>query len=263
MRHIDSHETGSFCWIELATPDQNAAKNFYQPLFGWDAAEFPMGPEGVYVIFKLDGGRDVAGCYAINDEMKSRGVPPHWMPYVQVASADETVDKAKESGGNIVAGPFDVFNMGRMAVMHDPTGAVISVWQPMSHKGTLITGVPGTHCWADLSTPDVDRAKDFYEKVFGWKIEPGEHDTSGYLHISNSTQMIGGVQPASMRAPNVPPHWMIYFLVEDCDATAAKAKELGATFHLEPITMENVGRMAVLADPQGAVSALFQPMRRG
>jgi len=91
-----------------------------------------------------------------------------------------------------MAGPFDVYTMGRMAVIQDPTGAVISVWQPMSHKGTTITGVPGTHCWADLSTTDVDKAKDFYQKLFGWEIAPGEHDTSGYLHIKNGKDFIGG-----------------------------------------------------------------------
>jgi predicted enzyme related to lactoylglutathione lyase len=262
MPNIENHANGSFCWIELATSDQSASKQFYGPLFGWESAEFPMGPEGVYVIFRIEG-RDVAGCYAIDANMQSHGVPPHWMPYVQVANADETVAKATSNGGSVIAGPMDVFNMGRMAVLQDPTGAHFSIWQPMSHKGTLITGVPGTHCWADLSTSDADRAQDFYQKVFGWEIAAGEHDSSGYLHIKNGQDFIGGIPPAKYRNPNAPPHWMLYFLVASCDASAAKAKELGAKFHMEPSTMENVGRMAVFADPQGAVSALFEPMRRG
>jgi hypothetical protein len=94
-------------------------------------------------------------------------------------------------------------------------------------------------------------------------VAPGEHDTSGYLHIKNGDKFIGGIPPAAHRNPNAPPHWLLYFFVEDCDASAAKAKELGAKLHMEPMTMEGVGRMAIVADPQGAVFALFQPMRKG
>jgi predicted enzyme related to lactoylglutathione lyase len=118
-------------------------------------------------------------------------------------------------------------------------------------------------CWADLSTPDQETAAAFYRKLFGWEIMAGEHDTSGYLHVKNGEQFIGGIPPAAHRNPNAPPHWMIYFQVEDCDASTAKAKELGANVFMGPMTMEGVGRMAIMADPQTATFALFQPMRRG
>jgi predicted enzyme related to lactoylglutathione lyase len=262
MAHIEQNPPGSFTWIELASPDQSASKQFYHPLFGWDTAEFPMGPEAIYAIFRLDG-RDVGGCYAIDAQMKAQGVPPHWMIYIAVASADEAAAKAADAGGKVVVAPFDVNDFGRMAVLQDPTGAMFSIWQEKLNKGIGIAGVPGSLCWADLSTPDQETAAAFYRKLFGWEVSAGEHDTSGYLHIKNGEQFIGGIPPSAHRNPNAPPHWMLYFLVDDCDASAAKSKELGANIYMGPMTMEGVGRMAIVADPQGAVFALFQPMRKG
>lgn len=262
MPNIDKNPPGSFTWIELASPDQKASKQFYQSLFGWDVAEFPMGPDAYYAMFRLDG-RDTGGCYALNAQMKEQGVPPHWMIYMAAASADETAAKAAEAGGKVVAAPFDVFDFGRMAVLQDPTGAMFSIWQEKLNKGIGIAGVPGTLCWADLSTPDQEAAAAFYRTLFGWEVSAGEHDTSGYLHIKNGEQFIGGIPPAAHRNPNAPPHWMLYFLADDCDAAADKAKDLGAKLYMGPMTMEGVGRMAVVGDPQGAVFALFQPMRKG
>lgn len=131
--------------------------------------------------------------------------------------------------------------------------------QAKKSQGIGITGVDGALCWADLSSPDPESARKFYTDLFGWKISPGEKDTSGYLHIQNGEDFIGGIQASAMRNPNAPPHWLPYFLVADVDASAAEAKEQGAAIHLAPMTVENVGRMAVLADPQGASFAIFQP----
>jgi predicted enzyme related to lactoylglutathione lyase len=256
MAHIDHHAPGSFCWIELGTTNQNAAKQFYQPLFGWTSNDFPMGPGEFYTMFQIDG-RDAAAAYTLNAEMRGRGVPPHWMPYIAVTSADEIAAKASQGGGTVIAEPFDVVDFGRMAVIQDPTGAVFSVWQPKTHKGTRITAVPGTICWADLSTPDPARAGEFYKGLFDWELMTGKDD---YLHIKNGEAFIGGIPPAAHRDPNVPPHWMTYFTVEDCDASTARAKASGANVYVGPMTIEKVGRMAVVADPQGAVFAFFQPL---
>jgi predicted enzyme related to lactoylglutathione lyase len=257
MPHIDKHADGSFCWIELGTSDQNAAKSFYHALFGWTANDFPMGPSEFYTMFQLEG-RDAAACYALRPGQRDEGVPPHWMLYVASENTDATAEKAAAAGGKVLAPAFDVFDFGRMAVLQDPTDAVFSVWQAKKHIGTGIAGVEGTLCWADLSTPDPEKAIPFYADVFGWKAEPGQADDSGYLHIKNGEAFIGGIPPAAHRHPNVPSHWLPYFLVSDCDATAAKAKELGAAFRLPPMSMEKVGRFAVLADPQGATFAIFQ-----
>src|SRR5438067_1881407 len=127
MPNIEKHEPGSFCWIELATTDQNAAKAFYTELFGWAASDFPMGPGEFYTMFELDG-RDAAATYTMKEQMRSQGIPPHWMIYIAVDSADATAGKVTAARGKVIAPPFDVFDIGRMAVLQDPTGAVFSAW---------------------------------------------------------------------------------------------------------------------------------------
>ena len=261
MQIIDKHPPGSFCWIELATTDQNAAKNFYGTLFGWTASDMPMGPDDVYTMFQLQG-RSAAAAYTLRAEQRSMGVPPHWMLYIAVDSADDAASRTAELGGKVLAPAFDVFDVGRMAVLQDPTGAAFSVWQAKTHPGTEIAGIEGTLCWADLSTPDPARAGKFYSELFRWKLEAAEHDSSGYLHIRNGDRFIGGIPPIQHRDSQIPPHWLLYIAVSDCDESAAKAKQLGATTLMSPMTMENVGRWSILADPQGAVFAIFQVIQQ-
>ena len=263
MANIDHYKPGSFCWVELATTDQTAAKKFYGSLFGWSANDMPMGPEGVYTIFQL-GGRDAAAGYTLRADQLSRGVPPHWVLYITAANTDESAGRVTKAGGTILMPPFDVFDVGRMAVAKDPAGAAFCIWQAKRDRANAIGGVDGTLCWADLNTPDPARAGKFYADVFGWQMTEDTDDDppSGYLHIKNGEDFIGGIPPVRPNNPRTPPHWMAYFQVSNCDATAAKAKQMGAKFYLEPMTMENVGRFAVVADPQGAGFAIFQAMPR-
>ncbi len=258
MPHIEKHAPGAFCWIELATTDQNAAKSFYGALFGWSVHDNPMRPNDFYSMFKLEG-RETGAAYTLRPDQRSQGVPPHWMIYVAVESADATADRAAQLGGKVLARAFDVYDVGRMAVLQDPTGATFSVWQAKKHAGTGITGVDGTLCWADLSTPDRERAGQFYTSLFNWKIlKDDEEPAHQYWHLKSGEEFIGGIPPATHRDPSTPPHWLAYFVVSDCDAAVAKAKQLGGKTHLAPMTLEDVGRFAVLADPQGAVFAVFQ-----
>ncbi|MBV9762676.1 MAG: VOC family protein [Acidobacteriaceae bacterium] len=260
MPTIDHYAPGAFCWFELAATDPAAAKHFYMSLFGWAVNDFPMGPNGSYSMFDLEG-QSIAAAYTMVPEQREKGVPSHWMLYVSTPSADKTAARAAELGAKIVLAPFDVYSFGRMAVFSDPTRAHFSIWEPQQHIGAGLAAVDGTVCWADLNTPDIETAVKFYSALFGWEISGGD-DPSGYLHIKNNGQPIGGVTPAAMRNPQAPPHWMLYFLVSDCDASAARALQLGATFLLPPLTVEHVGRMAIVKDPQGAVFALFQPEKR-
>jgi predicted enzyme related to lactoylglutathione lyase len=265
MTNIDKQPAGSFCWIELHTSDQNAAKSFYSSLFGWEAHDSPMGPNDFYTEFKLQGREAAAGC-SLRAEERAQGVPPHWMIYIAVESADAAVAKARQLGGKVL-GPdaFDVMDFGRMAILQDPTGAVFCVWQSKQTSGIKIAHVHGTLCWADLSTPDAKRATDFYSGLFGWQIEnqrtDGTKDPSGYMHIKNGEHFIGGIPPAAFRPPGVPPHWMAYFQVDDVDVSATKAKELGGKLCLAPMVIEGAGRMAVISDPQGATFAIFTSSR--
>ena len=256
MPQVDRHVPGDFCWMELATSDQSAGKNFYTSLFGWAPNDIPMGPDSYYTIFRMNGRDVAAGCTLQPDEVAMH-IPPHWNLYISVDNADASAKKAGELGGKVIAGPFDVADAGRMAVIQDPTGAYFSLWQPQRNPGVGIVGDPGAFCWADLNTPDPDRAGKFYAALFGWKLSLGENDPNGYLHIQNGDKFIGGVPPVQFQNPNAPPHWLLYFSVADVDVSAAKAKDLGARFFMPPMTIEGVGRFAIMADPQGAVSAIF------
>jgi predicted enzyme related to lactoylglutathione lyase len=259
MPNIDHYAPGSFCWFELGTTDQNAAKSFYKTLFGWDAMDLPMGPNDVYSMFMLDGRAAGAG-YTLMPEMREMGIPPHWAIYIAVANADDSAAKAAAAGGTVLKPAFDVFDVGRMAVIKDPTGAVFHVWQEKRPQANGISGVPGTFCWADLMSPDVAKAAAFYKELFGWEIAKGENDNSGYLHIKNGDQFIGGMPPAQHIPPGVPPHWMLYFHVTDADASTEKLKVLGGKVCAGPMTIEKVGRMSVVNDAQGAGFALFTPL---
>src|SRR5215471_11894214 len=192
MTNVQKHPAGSFCWIELSTSDQAAAKKFYSNLFGWTLNDSPMGPNEFYTIFKLNG-HDAAAAYTLRKEERDQHVPPHWNLYIQVDSADDAVAKAAKLGGNVLAPAFDVMDVGRMGVIQDPTGAVFCVWQAKKHSGLGVVGENSAFCWADLVTPDPARAEKFYSTLFGWKLEKGDKDPSGYLHIKNGETHIGGI----------------------------------------------------------------------
>ena len=257
MPTVEKHPAGAFTWIELASSDQHAAKHFYSDLFGYAIVDYPMGPSGIYTMFQIDG-NDAGAAYTMSPQ-ESAMVPPHWNLYIGVDNADEAAALAASLGAVVIMAPVDVGDAGRMAVIQDPTGARFNIWEPKNSIGLQITGVPGTLCWADLNTIDPEQAKAFYEGMFGWTITVSQEDSSGYLHIKNGEEFIGGIPPADQRDPDAPPQWLIYFHGTDVDATAEKAKEHGARTYMEPITMERVGRMAVLADPQGATFAIYTP----
>lgn len=258
MANIESHAPGSFCWIELGTTDQQAAKTFYSNLLGWTVNDFPMGPGETYSMFQLNG-RDTGGGYTLRKDQRDQGVPAHWMLYIAVENADATAARITQAGGTVIAPPFDVMDFGRMAVLQDPTGAMFSIWQPKQHRGIGISG-DNTLCWADLNTNDPERAAKFYADVFGWSVMKSDHDTSGYLHIKNGEHFIGGMPPVRPGA-QAPPHWMLYFAVADVAGTVAKAAQSGSKVFMPTQEMQGVGTMAVLADPQGAVFALFKSAR--
>lgn len=246
--------------MELATTDQDAAKQFYSALFGWQPADFPMGPDEVYTMFKLEG-RDAAAGFTMRKQEREKGIPPHWMIYISTADVHASAARVKELGGKILEGPFDVMTFGKMAVVQDPTGAIFALWQPLSHHGIGIKDQPGTFCWADLMSHDTPRAKDFYESLFGWDINPGD-DATGYLHIRNGENFVGGMPGSEHLPPDTPPHWLMYFLVSRCDESTEKMKQLGGKVYMGPMSIPNVGRISVVSDPQGAVFSLFEPAPR-
>jgi hypothetical protein len=257
MPTVEHYAPGEFCWIELATSNQNAAKSFYGLLFGWTVRDVPAGPDSIYSLLELQG-RIAAGAFALSPAESAAGIPPHWHVYVAVASVDESAKKAGELGGKVMEGPFDVGDRGRAALIQDPTGAFVSLWEANKRIGLGVKAEPGSFCWAELNTPDAERAKTFYEGLFGWKLIPGQGKESGYLHIVNGENYIGGVPPARQGSADTPPHWLIYFAADDVDKAFEKAKDMRARILLRPMDFEGVGRVAMLADPQGAVFALYR-----
>src|SRR5215213_3704488 len=149
MQEAPEYKPGTFCWVELGTSNGAAAKEFYTKLFGWDHEDHSMGPDSVYTMLKLNG-KDVGALYELMPEMKAQGVPPHWMSYVYVASADDSAAKAKTAGATLLKEPFDVSTLGRMAVIQDPTGALFSLWEGRDNQGAGIYNVANTLCWNEL-----------------------------------------------------------------------------------------------------------------
>lgn len=247
MPNIDHYPHGAPCWFELATTDQAAAKLFYTEVFGWTVFDSPIGPDQFYTMFKLKD-RDVAAAYTLGPQMQ--GLPPHWRVYFAATDVDETAAKVPELGGSLIHPPFDVMDVGRMSIAKDPEGAVFQIWQEKRHHGAGIMG-DNTVCWSELVTRDTAKARDFYTGLFGWDTK-GAANMATYIEFSVDGVSRGGLLPMEKEWGDIPSHWGIYFMVADCDAIADKVKALGGTVRNGPFDAPGVGRMAMLADPQGA-----------
>jgi uncharacterized protein len=254
MTEINKHEPGTFCWVELATKDGPAAKKFYTSLFDWRVNEIPISEGETYSMVEKK--NRVAGAfYQLSPEQKA--VPPHWNSYIRVTDADETAAKAKKLGAKIHTEPFDVMDQGRMANIQDPTGALFAVWQPGSHAGAGIVNEPGAFCWNELYTTDPKRAGDFYSQLFDWKRETQTMPLGEYTTFKKGDTQAAGM----MQLPKdwkVPPHWLVYFAVDDSDRTVQKARDMGAKVMRPPTDIPNIGRFAILNDPQGADFAVIR-----
>jgi predicted enzyme related to lactoylglutathione lyase len=258
MQEVTEHKPGTFCWVELGTSDNEAAKNFYSQLFGWTFIDNDMGDMGVYTMLQLDG-KNLGGLYKLMPDMVAQGVPPHWLSYVSVANADESVEKAKAEGATIVNGPMDVFTAGRMAVIKDPTGAVFAIWQGKDTQGAAIYNVPNSFCWNELGTNDTNRAGEFYSNLLGWTRNTQNFGPMQYTLFNNGDRGAGGMYEITPEMGPIPPHWLVYFAVDDCDAKVQQATELGASVMKPADDIPGIGRFAILNDPQGAAFAIIKP----
>jgi predicted enzyme related to lactoylglutathione lyase len=271
MPERDGYIPGVPCWVDSSQPEPEAAVDFYSGLFGWEFEDvMPPGSGGKYFIARLHGG-EVA---AVGSLPALAAPAATWDTYISVDSADETASKVREAGGGVVREPFDVMDAGRTAVFTDPEGAAFCVWQAGEHKGARVVNEPGSLNFNGLQTRDVAGAKSFYGSVFGWEtlgLEggfemwtlPGYGD---YLErddpdLRKRVAEVGGpagfedvvasINPIADDQPEVPAHWSVTFAVDDADATAEKATELGGKVVVPPFDAPWV-RMTVLTDPQGA-----------
>ena len=257
MTIVATHAPGTFCWADLGTPDAAAATRFYTGLFGWKYEDMPMGEGVSYTMFEV-AGNWVAALYQQESQQQAQGIPPHWLSYVSVESADRMAERGRGLGGTVLMDPFDVFEVGRMAIIQDPTGAVVALWEPRTHPGAGIIGEPNSLCWNELNTGDPDRAAAFYTGLLGWQTEKQPMGDFVYTYFKQGDRMNGGMMPITPEMGPIPPHWAVYFAVDDCDAKAARATSLGGKVLVPPTDVPGVGRFSLLQDPQGAAFAIIR-----
>jgi uncharacterized protein len=279
MPERDGYIPGVPCWVDTSQPDPEAAVDFYSGLFGWEFEDvMPPESEAKYFIARLRG-RDVGAVGSIPEAAPQMAM---WNTYVSVESADETASKVRAAGGEVMMEPFDVMDAGRMGVFTDPEGAVLCVWQAKENKGLGIVNEHGTLSFNGLNTRDVDGAKRFYGSVFGWQtldVDGAEMWTlpgyGDYLERDNPDlrkqmaeadapkgyeDVVATITPIADDQPDTPAHWSVTFAVDDADATADRATELGGKVIVAPFDAPWV-RMTIIGDPQGAtlIASKFVP----
>ena len=258
----DPTPNGRFVWHDLMSSDPAAAKAFYGALFGWTFDDAELSDVGPMLMIQ-HGEETIGGVRAL---APAAGAPSHWLGYVQVGDLDESVAQVTEHGGQLLGAPIDCTEVGRWAVIQDPSGAVVAPFQ--SAHGVIPDPAPGSmaagsFCWDELLTSDPDSCTGFYSSVFDWRDEPmamtspdGSAMTYHFFKRTNQCDGAGMMQmPPQAEAPS---HWLPYVMVEDVDASLEQATTLGAQVYCAPMDIPNVGRFAVLADPTGASIALFK-----
>jgi predicted enzyme related to lactoylglutathione lyase len=254
-----SYAHGTFSWIELNTTDATKAKRFYADLLGWTFEDRPAGPGMTYSMVKL-GERLVGGLFELTKEMAAVA-PSHWGSFITVDDVDETAKKVVAHGGKLIDAPFDVMDVGRMAVAEDPTGAIFRLWTAKTRIGAEVMNEPGSLCWNELYTTDVDAARKFYDDVIGWQtdaVDMGSMGTYTLLKVPGQKKNLGGILAMPPGMKDAPSHWLVYIEVEDCDASTKRANDLGGKTLMAPMDIPNTGRFSIVQDPTGAVFALYK-----
>ena len=260
MPEFTSHKAGAPCWVDLMSPDPEASKAFYVAVFGWDA-EDQFDDEGnyTYTLFSIDG-KNVAGLGGQAPDMGE--MPPIWNSYVATDDPAAVAAAAAEAGGAVVMPAMQVMEAGEMAIIADPTGAMISVWKPGDHIGAQVANEPNTWSWNELMTRDIDAAKAFYAEVFGWQYESMDMGDGRIYHVIAGGEYggLGGLMAMPPEVPEmVPNHWAVYFAVSDISATVDAVTAAGGGVMQEPMAIEGVGTMATVHDPAGGSFMLMQP----
>ncbi|MFC7446768.1 VOC family protein [Rhodococcus daqingensis] len=248
-----SYKQGTPSWVDLSTTDPEAAKVFYARLFGWEFEDMPTPDGGTYSMATLRG-QYVAAASAMPPDVPE-DLPPVWNTYLAVDDVDAATARATAAGGQVLTGPFDIDPSGRMSYVVDPSGAAVGLWQAGTHIGAGLVNEAGTLIWNELVTPTPEKALPFYEAVVGLTGNTGAME--GYTILQVGEDQVGGC--TAPPSPDLPAYWHVYFAVENTDATVAEAKNLGGRVLAEPFDVPEVGRIAVVADPQGAVFSVIKP----
>ncbi len=254
MPERTSYEAGRPSWVDLATTDVAGAQSFYGALFGWTAHEMDTGDMGGRYFMLHKDGKVVAGMAPV----PSDDTPTVWSVYLAVDDVDSVTAKVTEAGGSVMMPPMDVMDTGRMAFIADPTGAMIGLWQAGTHIGSAIIAEPGTHTWVELLTDDVAAAQAFYTDVFGYDAETNQTPNGPYTVLMLGGEGVAGMMPRTPQMGDFPNYWGVYFGVEDADAAVATASANGGTVLMPGMDIPEVGRIAVIRDPQGGSFTVMQ-----
>lgn len=255
MTAFATPKTGNFCWVEANLDNLEKARGFYGELLGWSAQTMPMG-DGEYTIFHIDG-KHTAGLMKLPEQAKKMGAPPHWMNYVAVDNTAAATEKAKGLGAKVIVPPMQA-GPGTMSIIQDPTGGMLALWNTTTPMGSFLWQEPRSLCWVELHSTDVETAKTFYGAAFGWTFDTMPMGDFNYFVIKNGTEGIGGMMQQPKEMKGAPSTWGAYFSVDDCDGTVAKAVKMGGNVIVPPSDIPDVGRFAVLADPDGAVFSILK-----
>ncbi|HET7483464.1 MAG TPA: VOC family protein [Actinomycetota bacterium] len=257
MPEISKHVETMYSYADLATTDLRGAIDFYTGLFGWDVDEVPLGESGqVYAIFKKNG-KTTAAAADQQPQQREAGVPPMWNTYFTVYDVDNRTKEAERAGGTIHAGPFDVFDNGRMSVIQDPNGAFFSIWQPATSIGAEVMHEHGALTWTESVQTDIEKGRAFYGELFGWDFDSmGMGDGKTYTVCKkDDVNVCGLMEPLG---PDMPSFWLNYFAVDDCGAAVAAARDLGAQIMRDATPIPGVGTFGLINDPQGAGFGVLQ-----
>jgi uncharacterized protein len=255
---MTDYPNGMFCWPELSAMDVQRAKSFYSDLFDWGLNESPIDEAGNAYIMLQKNGVDIGAMYQGKTELEKSQMITHWLGYIAVDDVDSAASKVEGLGGTVEIQPMDVFAAGRMAVINDPGGARVALWQGKEHKGAKIIGATGTVCWNELATREVDACKTFYQGIVGWQPQTKPMEGMDYTLFMLNECATAGMLAMTKEWGDMPSHWMTYFAVDDCDIAAERATSLGGEVCVPPTDIDEVGRFSVITDPQGAVFSIIK-----
>jgi uncharacterized protein len=242
MGEVEGYPGGTFCWIDLGTNDAPSAQAFYSGLFGWEFEDLPTGEHGTYSVCRRKG-KAVCGLYDQADEAE-------WGSHLSVDDVDAATARAQQLGAGVIVEPFGTPGDGRMATIRDPAGAAVSLSQPGVNFGAELVNEDGTWTWNELVSADLSAGRDFYVEMFGWSAQDAPGSIPRTTFTLGDLLVGGGHAPTAQEDPT--PRWSVTFWVADADRAAARARELGGAVLLPPLDIP-VGRLTILADPQGAV----------
>jgi predicted enzyme related to lactoylglutathione lyase len=257
MPTVTSYEHGQFNWVDLMSPDTEAAKKFYSTVFDWTPEDRPTAMGIPYTIFKL-GDDEICGMGPLPPDMQEQGIPSSWNSYINVDDLESAADKVQSLGGTIFMPAMKVMDAGWMVGIMDPTGGRVFLWKKNEHVGATRINDPGCLCWNELATRDIEKAREFYGALFDWQFEDNPSATSKYYIVHNKGIMNGGIMQMNEQWPEgVPPHWGIYFAVENAEEACKRLTDSGGEVYAAPFEIP-IGKIAVVSDPFKAVFHFFE-----